>query len=222
VSSAARPAPFSILVVCTGNICRSPVAEQLLRARFAATGLDVTVQSAGTDAVTGASMTPEAAELSMTYGGAPARHRARQLTESLVADADLVLTATRDHRHAVATLHPRAARYTYTLTQFARLVADLPPTGPGVASRNPFESSAVDDADVTADAGSDLLHRRLTALLGEVAANRGFAPPPARPEADDIEDPYRQSAEAYDRVGVLVDSSVHTIAAFLATAAAED
>jgi protein-tyrosine phosphatase len=190
-----RPTPFSILVVCTGNICRSPIAEQLLRARFAASGLDVTVSSAGTGALVGASMTPEAAQLSMNYGGVPSSHRARELTETLVANADLVLTATRDHRQAVATLHPRASRHTYTLAQ--------------------------SDAGATALADSGPLHRRLTALVDQVAESRGFAPPPAHAEAEDIPDPYRQSQEVYDRVGALLDSSVETIAAFLATATAE-
>jgi protein-tyrosine phosphatase len=215
-----RPTSFSILVVCTGNICRSPIAEQLLRARFAASGLDVTVSSAGTGALVGASMTPEAAQLSMNYGGVPSSHRARELTETLVANADLVLTATRDHRQAVATLHPRASRHTYTLAQFARLVSQLSPTEPGVASRNPFESSP-SDAGATALADSGPLHRRLTALVDQVAESRGFAPPPAHAEAEDIPDPYRQSQEVYDRVGALLDSSVETIAAFLATATAE-
>ena len=213
-----RPTPFSILVVCTGNICRSPLAEQLLRARFAARGLDVTVTSAGTGAAAGSPMTPEAAALSMHFGGAPAGHRATELTETLVANADLVLTATRDHRHAVAKLHPRAARYTYTLAQFSRLISGLSPTEPGVARRDPFALTPADTATERDDReGFDPLHRRLSTLLDEVAASRGFARPPVHPETDDIEDPYRQSPEVYDRVGALVDPSVGTIAAFLAT-----
>jgi protein-tyrosine phosphatase len=207
--------PFSVLVVCTGNICRSPLAEQLLRARFAAVGLDVAVSSAGTGAAAGTSMTPEADALSMLYGGAPARHAATELSEQSIADADLVLTATRDHRHAVAVLHPRAARYTFTLAQFARLVSDLPPTEPGIAGGNPFDSSGPEYDE------PDPLHRRLTDLVDEVAASRGFAPPPVDPAADDIEDPYRRPQDVYDRVGVLVDASVTTIASFLATAAEE-
>ena len=214
-----RPTPFSILVVCTGNICRSPLAEQLLRAHFAARGLDVTVTSAGTGAAAGSPMTAEAAALSSHYGGAPAHHRATDLTETLVANADLVLTATRDHRHAVAKLHPRAARYTYTLAQFARIISSLSLTEPGVTRRDPFALTPPDtDTEGDDREAFDPLHRRLSTLLDEVAASRGVALPPVHPDADDIEDPYRQSPEVYDRVGALVDSSVGTIAAFLATA----
>ena len=50
-----------ILIVCTGNICRSPLAEQLLRQNLTAAGIDAVVTSAGTRAMTGSAMTPEAA-----------------------------------------------------------------------------------------------------------------------------------------------------------------
>ncbi|MBC7761560.1 MAG: hypothetical protein H7201_07130, partial [Candidatus Saccharibacteria bacterium] len=106
-----------------------------------------------------------------------------------------------------------------TLAQFYRLISGLSPTEPGVARRDPFAFTPADTATESDDReGFDPLHRRLSTLLDEVAASRGFALPPAHPEADDIEDPYRQSPEVYDRVAVLIDSSVGTIAAFLATA----
>ena len=122
-----------ILIVCTGNICRSPLAEQLLRQNLTAAGIDAVVTSAGTRAMTGSAMTPEAAALSSQYGASNTDHVARQLTEKLIADADLVLTATRDHRRDVVTMLPKATRYTFTLNQFARLVAAAEPTRPHLA-----------------------------------------------------------------------------------------
>ena len=191
-----RTAPFSILVVCTGNICRSPVAERLLRSQSEAAGIPALVASAGTQSMVGHDMTPEAAGLAQHYGADPGGHRSQQLTERLIADADLVLTATREHRSAVVSLHPRAARYTYTLNQLARL---LPAAVESISLIEVGQSLQPDAATA------------LRALLTEVAATRGFAPPPVHPEDDDIEDPYRQSAEVYARVGHAIEASVTTI-----------
>ena len=127
-SATGQAAAPRILIVCTGNICRSPLAEQLLRENLRAAGIDAVVTSAGTHAMTGSAMTPEAATLSLQYGASTTEHVARQLTKKLIADADLVLTATRDHRREVVTLLPKATRYTFTLNQFARLVAPAPVT----------------------------------------------------------------------------------------------
>src|SRR5690606_19666664 len=86
------PKTPTILTVCTGNICRSPLGEVLLRARLS--DLDVMVHSAGTHALVGRGMPEQARELALRHGasGADATgHKARLLTERLVQDADLVL-----------------------------------------------------------------------------------------------------------------------------------
>jgi protein-tyrosine phosphatase len=157
--------PFSILVVCTGNICRSPLAEQLLIAQLSALGLNLLVRSAGTSAHAGATMPPQAAAVSRRYGGRPEHHHANSLTADLVADADLVLTATRDHSHAVVQLHPRAVRFTYTLAQFARLidVLALAPAGAPLdlqrirfgAGRNHCRSDSLSTPDAGERGGGD-------------------------------------------------------------------
>ena len=202
-------APFTVLVVCTGNICRSPVAERLLHAQLLAAGIPARVVSAGTKSMVGHDMTPEAAQLAQHYGADPIGHRSQQLTGHLIAGADLVLTATREHRRDVVSLHPRASRYTYTLNQLARLLpAALEPGLQG-------DPRAWDELVETPQADHATT---LRALLTEVAATRGFSPPPAHPDDDDIEDPYRQSAEVYARVGNVLNNTVTTITNGFATA----
>ncbi len=189
MTSEDRNGAFSILIVCTGNVCRSPLAERLLATRLR--GKNVSVRSAGTGALVYEDMTPETSALVERLGGKPGPHRAQQLTEALIAEADLVLTATRGHRSEVVSLLPRASRYTYTLTQFARLV-----------DAAQAEGSQLSDDSVAS----------LRRLVDDAAAMRGFVRPDA-PEDDDIEDPYRRASEVYDRVGAVVDAAVARITA---------
>ncbi|MDQ4502975.1 low molecular weight phosphatase family protein [Sinomonas sp. ASV322] len=180
---------FHVLFVCSGNICRSPMAEQLLRARGA--GSDIGVSSAGTIADEGAPMTREAAELSQRYGGDPSGHRSRLLTSEVLMSADLVLTATRAQRASVAQLVPRASRRTFTIREFSRLLRAIP--------------------------GDDRISLRDSFALVEAArSRRGFIEPPNNPDDDDVEDPYLRPIEVYERVAALLDSEVKAIAAHLA------
>ena len=122
------PAPaFSVLLVCTGNICRSALAERLGRAYLDdALGDDasaVRISSAGTQAVVGSAMHPDSALVLAGFGGDPAGFAARQLVDGLIMDADLVLTMTRGHRSDVLALAPRALARTFTLREAADLVA---------------------------------------------------------------------------------------------------
>ena len=119
------PAPRGrVLVVCTGNICRSPYLERVMRHRLAGAGVEVS--SAGTGAVVGAPMDPESEARVRLAGADPTGFTARQLTASLVEGADLVLTAARSHRADVMRLVPRAMRYTFALGDFSDLVAGVP------------------------------------------------------------------------------------------------
>lgn len=94
-----------VLLVCTGNTCRSPTAEGLLRAALAAKGLDqVTVSSAGTGAWDGAPVSEAAYLVSLEQGLDLSEHRARLLTRDLVRGADLILTMSGHHLARVAEL----------------------------------------------------------------------------------------------------------------------
>src|SRR3954469_14787857 len=105
---------FRILVVCTGNICRSPMAQAFLadglRQRLGdeAFAEHFVVESAGTHGLTGEPIEPSAAEVLGTHGVALDTFAARVLAAEHIEGADLVLTATRDQRAAVVTLAPDA------------------------------------------------------------------------------------------------------------------
>ena len=87
-------APYRVCLVCLGNICRSPMAETVLRAELAAAGLDgpVVVDSAGTgDWHVGDTMDPDARAALAVRGRDGSAHRARQFDPSWLAERDLVL-----------------------------------------------------------------------------------------------------------------------------------
>src|SRR3954451_6909907 len=98
---ATEPA-FTVLLVCTGNICRSALAERLGRAYLdEILGDDarrIELSSAGTGAVVGSQMHPDSALVLQAFGGEPSEFPARQVDGSSIARADLVLTMTRQHR----------------------------------------------------------------------------------------------------------------------------
>ena len=114
-----------ILVVCTANICRSPVAEAALGTALVGTGLPVS--SAGTHAEDGGGPDPAAAAFVRRELGIRLGHRTRLLRPAHVDGADLVITMTTAQRSLVAGTAPRAVRRTFTLRELARISELLPP-----------------------------------------------------------------------------------------------
>jgi protein-tyrosine phosphatase len=108
---------FRVLAVCHANLCRSPMAEHLLRRAWDSS---VRVDSAGTHAWPGRPMHPFALQTLGEAGIDGTGFRSAPLTASLVAEADLVLTATRQQRTACVSFDPAAVRRTFTIIQFAR------------------------------------------------------------------------------------------------------
>lgn len=192
--------PLHILTVCTGNVCRSPLVEVLLRQVLH--GLPVTITSAGTSALVGDAMTPQNQRIAGELGIVDANaHRARQVSSEMLESADLVLALTREHRRAVVELHPRAAKVAFTLREFARL------------------AEAEDDlffVDGSGDAGA-----AMRAAIAEIAGRRGVVQPPGDPADDDVIDPYRQSDEVYAASREQIIPAVNASARVLRRAASQ-
>jgi protein-tyrosine-phosphatase len=106
-----------ILFVCTGNTCRSPMAEGLFRDMASKAGIDAEVRSAGIAAFDGDRISRHSATI-LRERGLPADGTSCALTEELVAWADLILTMTLSHKRAVVQRHPEAIEKTYTLREY--------------------------------------------------------------------------------------------------------
>jgi protein-tyrosine phosphatase len=108
-----------ILFVCSGNTCRSPLAEviarQVLPPRL---GFPVGIASAGASALEGSPASRWAIEVAAGHGLDLSAHRSRILTRALVRDADLIVTMGARHRETVGVIDPGALEHTYLLSNF--------------------------------------------------------------------------------------------------------
>jgi protein-tyrosine phosphatase len=114
-----------VLVVCTGNVCRSPIAEGLLRAAFAERlGPDVLeVASAGTMGWTGSGADPRSIRAAGEHGVDISGHRAREVSDEDIARAELIVAMAPEHADAFA---GEASSRTFTLKELVRLLEALP------------------------------------------------------------------------------------------------
>lgn len=179
---------FKVLLVCTGNICRSAFGERLGRAwleeRLGPEASRVQLSSAGTRAVVGEGMHPRTALVLAGYGAEAGDFRARQLSAAQLIEADLVLTMTRVHRRDVLALAPRGLARTFTLREALAL------------------SELVDEA---APAGGATVLGRARSLVAAMADARSRRPPDGD---DDVPDPIDQPVEVHEWVGELIVGSL--------------
>ena len=128
-----RLSSMLILFVCTGNTCRSPMAETICR-RLLAEKLHcrdeeledrgVVISSAGTSAGEGGGATTEAMEIMTEMGMDLGGHATQPVNDRLIKHADVIFTMTRGHRHALLARWPDAANRTYLLSPDEMDVAD--------------------------------------------------------------------------------------------------
>ena len=107
----------TILFICTGNVCRSPMAEALFRRAVNGRG-KFRVLSAGLGAMDGQPPTPHSVRAMRELGVDISAQRSRMLTAELVRSADLILGMTHSHVDTVALLYPPAAEKTFLLREF--------------------------------------------------------------------------------------------------------
>lgn len=118
----------NVLFVCTGNTCRSPMAEVIARDEIERSNESdarhIHVSSAGTSGGGGAPMTGEARRALEAMGVRVERHASRGLTRRMIADADVIYTMSRSHADAVLELEPDAEGKVQTLDASGQEITD--------------------------------------------------------------------------------------------------
>src|SRR5690348_8139856 len=158
------------------------MAERLARLRLARDGATgVEVMSAGTRALEGSPMHPVAMRVLAERGADPDEFTSRQVTEKVLEQADLVLTATRHQRAVCVSMVPEMVASTFTMRQFGRMLA---------AARREESGSN----------GPDALRDRLQRAVAARATLQ-----PVAPEDDDLADPVREPIDAFRRCADAID-----------------
>lgn len=151
-----------ILFVCTGNVCRSPMGELMMRRYLAHTSIEVS--SAGTHGLDAQPIDPSGKRLMDSLSIDSSSFRSRQLTREMAESADLVLCFEHNQVQDIIALAPQAIRHTFLITEFAGMCL--------YCARNGMVHG-------------DTLQERFESVVNVASFVR-----PLVPAARDIEDPY--------------------------------
>jgi protein-tyrosine phosphatase len=162
-------------------------------------GDEVSVVSAGTMAQSGEAMEPGAARALIDLGADADNFTATLLTRELVAESDLVIVATREHRSEVVNMLPGAVRRTFTLHELGRIAA----------AAHPMPGSKSVDVEVR---GRPSWMRDAVAWAGQL---RGSVPRPDSEDLDDLADPLGAPDRVYSERAAAIVASVERIVPYL-------
>lgn len=159
-----------VLLVCTGNTCRSPMAAVHLRAILESRGLDIPVRSAGIAAAPGQPATEHAVRAVRTAGLDLSQHASSPLTDELIRGARVVLTMTQAHKDEVLRRYPGTLGLVFTLGEFAG-----GEYGSGWEVSDPFGAS-VEAYDACSRQLQQVLNKVADRLANEGSARKGTRP----------------------------------------------
>ena len=129
----------SLLTVCVGNICRSPMAEGLFREVAREAGSERVVHSAGIGALVDHAADPIAIELMQEAGVDITAHRARQISPEIISESELILVMESWQQQEVERLYPFAKGRVFTIGKWSDITVDDPYKKP----REAFEEALV-------------------------------------------------------------------------------
>lgn len=130
---------MNILLVCTGNTCRSSMAEGIFKHLLKEAGKDsINVSSAGISAFEGDEANAKAIFVLNKKGIDILNHRARQLTREIIHNSDLILTMTNSHKKMILNAVPEYSNKVYTLKEYALIVNNEETEGKNLDIADPF------------------------------------------------------------------------------------
>lgn len=112
---------MKIMFICTGNICRSAMAEGMMKKLIKENNIDAEIYSCGIYAETGDYATYNAVEAAKEYGADISNHRATNIRDSKIEEMDIILCATISHKQSVLYLHPELEGKVFTIKEYAKL-----------------------------------------------------------------------------------------------------